>query len=102
MKKIAFSLALIVTLVVMAHLRRPDLAAHQEQILARAALLGGRQTAATLPKPPLDFIDLFVVTLTRDPETHALVSFGFGRYIKVLDDAWGARALALPPATAPR
>lgn len=96
MKKLAFSLALIVTLVVMAHLRRPDLAAHQEELLARAALLGGRQTAgaATLPRPPLDFIDLFVVTLTRDPETRALVSFGFGRYIKVLDDAWGRRALA--------
>ena len=104
MKKIAFSLFLITLLIALAYLRRPDLATHQERILARAAILANKGEVATtsLPqRPPLAFHDLYLITTTSDTETHRLVSFGFGNYIKILNDDWGRRALLLP-ATAPR
>src|SRR5512133_3384931 len=96
MKKIAFSTFLIILLLTLAYLRRPDLAFHQERLLAHAALLAkqGAITTAALPSlPPLAFHDLYLLTTTSDPKTGALVSFGFGHYIKVLNDDWGQRAL---------
>jgi hypothetical protein len=101
MKKIAFSTFLIIVLLTLAYLRRPDLAYHQERLLAHAALLANRGAVATtaLPQlPPLAFHDLYLVTTTSDPQTKTLVSFGFGHYIKVLNDDWGKQALlSLPP-----
>lgn len=103
MKKFVFPLILIVILVTLAHLRRPDLDAHRARLLAHAALLKG-QTGFPAPAGllPLELRDYFVVTLTRDPATGGLVSFGFGHYIKVLDNDWGARALTLSPSPVPR
>lgn len=105
MKKIAFSLFLIVLLVALAYLRRPDLATHQERILARAALLAnqGAMTApAVAQMPPLAFHDLYLITTTSDPLNGTWVSFGFGHYIKILNDDWGRRALQPVPTTPPR
>jgi hypothetical protein len=102
MKKIAFSTFLIILLLTLAYLRRPDLARHQQWILARAALL--TNSSAIMPmaeKPPLTFHDFYLITTTSDPATGKMVSFGFGHYIKVLNDDWGKRALRTlpPPAT---
>jgi len=105
MKKIAFSAFLIILLLTLAYLRRPDLAFHQERILAHAALLANRETipTAALPSlPPLAFHDLYLITSTSDPKNGALVSFGFGHYIKILNDDWGRQALSSLPATPPR
>lgn len=105
MKKIAFSTFLIILLIALAYLRRPDLATHQERILARAALLAGKTpvTMTSLPQlPPLAFHDLYLITSTSDPKTGTMVSFGFGHYIKVLNDDWGQRALLSLPAPLPR
>lgn len=105
MKKIAFSLFLIILLVTLAYLRRPDLATHQERILARAALLAnsGEVTLTSQTQmPPLTFHDLYLITTTSDPTSGTWVSFGFGHFIKVLNDEWGRRALQSVPATAPR
>jgi hypothetical protein len=104
MKKIAFSTFLIILLLTLAYLRRPDLAFHQERILAHAVRLanqGAVTTSALPPLPPLAFHDLYLVTTTSDPKSGALVSFGFGHYIKVLNDDWGKQALASLPAAAP-
>lgn len=105
MKKIAFSTLLILLLITLAYLRRPDLAFHQERILAHAALLANQGAVATtaLPQlPPLAFHDLYLITTTSDPKTGTLVSFGFGHYIKVLNDDWGRQALTSLPAPPPR
>ena len=74
MKKIAFSTFLIVLLITLAYLRRPDLAFH----------------------------DLYLITTTSDPKSGTMVSFGFGHYIKVLNDDWGKQALSSLPAPPPR
>ena len=105
MKKIAFSTFLIVLLITLAYLRRPDLAFHQERILAHAALLANKKVVTTTVRPqlpPLAFHDLYLITTTSDPRTGTLVSFGFGHYIKVLDDDWGKQALLSLPAPPPR
>ena len=105
MKKIAFSTFLIILLLTLAYLRRPDLAFHQERIITHAALLAnqGAVTTTTLPPlPPLAFHDLYLITTTSDPKTGALVSFGFGHYIKVLNDDWGRQALSSLPPPPPR
>lgn len=102
MKKTAFSTFLILLLITLAYLRRPDLAFHQERILAHAALLANRKgvpTTAQSQLPPLAFHDLYLVTTTSDPKTKRLVSFGFGHYIKVLNDDWGKQALLSLPAS---
>lgn len=104
MKKTAFSTFLIILLVTLAYLRRPDLAFHQERLLAQAALLANRGAVTTPPRPqlpPLAFHDLYLITTTSDPKTGRLVSFGFGHYIKVLNDDWGRQALLALPATPP-
>lgn len=98
MKKIAFSSFLIILLISLAYLRRPDLALHQQWILARAALLTNSGDVQVTEKPPLAFHDFYLITTTSDPATGKIVSFGFGHYIKVLNDDWGRRALrTLPP-----
>ena len=105
MKKIAFSTFLIIVLLTLAYLRRPDLAFHQERLLAHAALLAnqGAVTPTGRPQlPPLVFHDLYLITTTSDPKTDKLVSFGFGHYIKVLNDDWGRQALSSLPAPPPR
>lgn len=105
MKKIAFSTFLIILLLTLAYLRRPDLAYHQERLLAHAALLANQKTipANALPQlPPLAFHDLYLITTTSEPKTGSMVSFGFGHYIKVLNDDWGRRALSSLPAPPPR
>lgn len=105
MKKIAISIFLIVLLISLAYLRRPDLATHQERILARAALLansGEMTPPAAAQRPALAFHDLYLITSTSDPLTGTWVSFGFGNYIKVLNDDWGRRALQSLPTTVPR
>ncbi|MDZ4183507.1 MAG: hypothetical protein U1D97_00840 [Desulfuromonadales bacterium] len=101
MKKIAFSTFLIILLLSLAYLRRPDLAFHQQWILARAALLTNSSATPGEEKPPLAFHDFYLITTTSDPATGKIVSFGFGHYIKVLNDDWGRRALRTlpPPAT---
>ena len=99
MKKIAFSTFLIILLISLAYLRRPDLATHQERILTHAARLAnkGAITMTSLPRlPTLTFHDLYLITTTSDPTTGTWVSFGFGHYIKVLNDDWGRQALFLP------
>lgn len=102
MKKIALSTFLLVILISLAYLRRPDLATHQERILAHAALLAGQGEVKIEAKPPLLFHDLLLCTTTSDPLNGTWVSFGFGQYIKVLNDDWGRRALRSTPATVPR
>lgn len=105
MKKIAFSTFLIIVLLTLAYLRRPDLAFHQERLLAHAALLAnqGAVTTTALPQlPPLAFHDFYLITTTSDPKSGTLVSFGFGHYIKVLNDDWGRQALASLPPPPPR
>jgi len=105
MKKIAFSTFLILLLLSLAYLRRPDLATHQERILAHAALLAKQEAVTTTARtelPPLAFHDLYLITTTSDPRTGTLVSFGFGHYIKILNDDWGKQALSSLPAPAPR
>ena len=102
MKKIAFSTLLIILLFTLAYLRRPDLAFHQERILAHAALLAGQKEVTIESKPPLLFHDLYLITTTSDPKTGTLVSFGFGRYIKILNNNWGKQALSSLPAAPPR
>ena len=105
MKKIAFSSFLIILLLTLAYLRRPDLAFHQERILAHAALLANQKTIPTnalAQVQPLVFHDLYLITTTSDPKTGTLVSFGFGHYIKVLNDDWGRQALASLPTPPPR
>ena len=105
MKKIAFSTFLIILLLTLAYLRRPDLAFHQERILAHAALLanqGAITTTARPALPPLAFHDFYLITTTSDPKTKRLVSFGFGHYIKVLNDDWGRQALSSLPASPSR
>jgi hypothetical protein len=105
MKKIAFSTFLIILLLTLAYLRRPDLAFHQERILAHAALLTNQGAVATTARPslpPLAFHDLYLFTTTSDPTTGTWVSFGFGHYIKVLNDDWGRQALRSLPAPPPR
>jgi hypothetical protein len=105
MKKIAFSTFLIIVLLSLAYLRRPDLAFHQERILDHAARLTkqGAITTTALPAlPPLAFHDFYLITTTSDPKTGTLVSFGFGHYIKVLNDDWGRQALSSLPAPPPR
>ena len=106
MKKIAFSTFLILLLLTLAYLRRPDLAFHQERLLAHAALLANQgaipATTALPPLPPLAFHDFYLITTTRDPKTGTLVSFGFGHYIKVLNDDWGNQALSSLPVPLPR
>jgi hypothetical protein len=105
MKKMIFSLFLVVLLIFLAYQRRPDLATHQARILARAALLShqGEVTLTSKPAlPPLSFHDLYLVTTTSDPLNNTWVSFGFGNYIKILNDDWGQRALLTLPATLPR
>lgn len=101
MKKTAFSTFLIIVLLTLAYLRRPDLAYHQERLLAHAALLANREAIPATARPalpPLVFHDLYLVTTTSDPQTKRLISFGFGHYIKVLNDDWGKQALlSLPP-----
>jgi hypothetical protein len=105
MKKIAFSTFLIIVLITMAYLRRPDLAFHQERILTHAALLAnqGAVTTTALPSlPPLALHDFYLFTTTSDPAAGTWVSFGFGHYIKVLNDDWGRQALRSRPAPPPR
>lgn len=105
MKKIAFSTFLIILLVTLAYLRRPDLALHQERLLAHAALLTNQSAITTTARPqlpPLLFHDFYLITTTSDPKTKTLVSFGFGHYIKVLNDDWGKQALSSLPAPPPR
>lgn len=105
MKKIAFSAFLIIVLISLAYLRRPDLATHQERIIAHAALLAnkGAVKATALPQlPPLTFHDFYLITTTSDPQNGGMVSFGFGYYIKVLNDNWGQRALLALPTPPPR
>lgn len=105
MKKIVLSLFLIVLLVALAYLRRPDLATHQERILARAALLADKGDATPTSRaqlPALAFHDLYLITTTSDPLNGTWVSFGFGHYLKILNDDWGERALQAVPATPPR
>jgi hypothetical protein len=102
MKKIAFSTFLIILLLTLAYLRRPDLAFHQQWILARAALLTNSGDVLMTEKPPLFFHDYYLITTTSDPATGKIVSFGFGHYIKVLNDDWGRRALTSLPASPPR
>ncbi|MBE0502991.1 MAG: hypothetical protein IBX46_02585 [Desulfuromonadales bacterium] len=102
MKKIAFSTFLIILLLSLAYLRRPDLAFHQQWILARAALLTNSDAVLVTEKPPLTFHDFYLITTTSDPATGKIVSFGFGHYIKVLNDDWGRRALSSQPVPPPR
>jgi hypothetical protein len=102
MKKIAFSTFLIIVLLTLAYLRRPDLAFHQQWILARAALLTNSDVVLMTEKPPLLFHDFYLITTTSDPATGKIVSFGFGHYIKILNDDWGRRALSSLPASPPR
>ena len=105
MKKIAFSTFLIILLLTLAYLRRPDLAFHQERILAHAARLANQETIPTTARPqlpPLAFHDLYLLTTTSDPKSGALVSFGFGHYIKILNDDWGRQALSSLSAPPPR
>lgn len=99
MKKFAFSAFLILLLLTLAYLRRPDLATHQERLLAHAALLAGRGTVTSpaAQLPPLSFHDLYLITTTSDPQSKTLVSFGFGHYIKILNDDWGRQALSSLP-----
>lgn len=102
MKKIAFSTFLIILLLSLAYLRRPDLALHQQWILARSALLTNSSATPGAEKPPLAFHDFYLITTTSDPASGKIVSFGFGHYIKVLNDDWGRRALTALPAPPPR
>jgi hypothetical protein len=101
MKKIAFSTFLIIVLLTLAYLRRPDLVTHQERILAHAALLTNQEAMATTSLPQLPHLalhDFYLFTTTSDPKTKTLVSFGFGHYIKILNDDWGKQALLSLPA----
>lgn len=102
MKKTAFSTFLIVLLCALAYLRRPDLAFHQEQLLAHAALLAGEKAVTVGSKPPLLLHDLYLFTTTSDPATGQMVSFGFGHYIKILNNDWGKRAFSPQPLPIPR
>lgn len=101
MKKIAVSVFLILLLITLAYLRRPDLSTHQQRLLAHAALLTGGETAASpaAQLPPLDFHDLYLITTTSDPQTGKMISFGFGHYIKILHNGWGEEALSATTAT---
>ena len=105
MKKTALSAILIIVLISLAYLRRPDLAFHQERLLAHAALLANQGVVTTIAGPqlpPLAFHDFYLITTTSDPKTDKLVSFGFGHYIKVLNDDWGRQALSSLPTPPPR
>ena len=97
-KKTWISLLLLATLVFLAHDQRPLLEAHEARLYRHAAGADAVTDAVLFARPEwagLELRDFFVITTTSDAKTHTLVSFGFGNYIKVLDEEWAKQAFGL-------
>lgn len=91
-------LLLLGTLVFLAHDRRPLLEAHEARLYLHAAGADAVTDAALFARPEwagLELHDFFVITTTADAKAHTLVSFGFGNYIKVIDEEWAKQAFGL-------
>lgn len=90
------SIILIGTLIYLAHERRPLLEDHQARLYFEAT--NQEITDELLNSEAwedLEMKDLFVLTVTNDSDKNTLVSYGFGNYIKVLDDEWVRKAFKM-------
>ena len=80
---------------------KPDLAAHQQKIYESSTGSPAPPAAelAALPEwKELAFKDLYFVTATQSTSRKSIVSYGFYRYIKVIDKEWWANPLGRKPA----
>lgn len=92
------SLILLATLVYLAHDRRPTLEAHQARLYLSITGAEAVTDESLYSRPEwadLELRDFFILTATQDARRNTLVSFGFGNYIKVVDEEWAKQAFGL-------
>jgi len=80
---------------------KPDFSAHQQKIY---------ESSTGSPAPPVEdlaalpewkgmtFKDLYLLTATQSTARKSVVSYGFFRYIKVMDKGWWANPFGRKPA----
>lgn len=82
---------LLITVLGAASVVKPDFSAHQKKIYEVSTGTAAPSVAelAALPEwKGLSFRDLYLVTTTQSAERKSIVTYGFLRYIKVVDKEW--------------
>ena len=80
---------------------KPDFSAHQQKIYevsTGSPAPPGAELAALPEWKELTFKDLYLVTATQSTARKSIVSYGFFRYIKVMDKEWWANPFGRKPA----
>ena len=97
----AFLWFLLIAILGAASVMKPDLSAHQKKIYEMATGSPAPPAAelATLPEwKELKFRDIYFGTATQSKGRESIVSYGFFRYIKVVDKEWWANPFGKKPA----
>ena len=82
---------------------KPEFSAHQKTIYERSTGSEAPPVAelAALPEwKELTFRDFYLVTATQSKGRQSIVSYGFFRYIKVMDKEWWSNPFGKKPASA--
>jgi hypothetical protein len=97
----AFLWFLLIALLGAASVIKPDLGAHQSKIyeMATGSPAPSAAELAALPEwKELKFRDIYFGSATQSKGRETIVSYGFFRYIKVVDKEWWANPFGKKPA----